>query len=114
MREEVLNELVKLCDLVESGVLPVSAVPRLFYFGHTLIGSTYHKQRNYKCVKCMTVWESESAGICPQCMTSEYTYDITGDSQIAIWECKTCQFRFESKDGTKCPKCGSESAGCNP
>jgi rRNA maturation endonuclease Nob1 len=106
MNDSFLKELDKLFDLVESGVLPESAIPRMFYFGHTALHSTYKKVRSYKCISCMNVWESETSDVCPTCLTHENVYDITGDSQMSFWECKACKHQFEAKDGTVCPKCG--------
>ena len=118
MHESAAKELLKLCDLVEEGELPDTAIPRLFYFGHKMLHGIHQPERKFKCVGCKNEWtriddlQSDppvySDSTCPTCGTKDNVYDITGDDQIARWQCVECQHEWTGKDGTLCPECGAE------
>lgn len=108
--------------LIKEGKLSHNAIPRLFYCGHKYLGSKYKAIRKYWCVDCQKEWEGNPK--CPFCnKIDKYYYidedsenfefpftiwDITGDSQIGMWQCVKCKFEWESEDGTICPKCKFE------
>ena len=57
MYPDAEKELVKLFELVESGELPKTAIPRMFYFGHVLVCTYYERNRKYRCLKCKKDFE---------------------------------------------------------
>jgi len=119
MDAEFEKDLIKMVDLVESGKLPDGAIPRVFYFGHEVVGSIRKELRQFKCVDCDHCWsfkeDHETEVIifadhtCPKCKTADNVYDITGDSQIADWKCRACSHRWRGENGHVCPECGAES-----
>ena len=118
MHPNALNELIGLIELVEAGELPESAIPRLCYFGHKVIGSYRNSTRNLKCTSCRDEWsvkedhrteEFKYADLtCSQCQSDKNVYDITGDDQIARWWCEECAYEWQAVMGYKCPECGAE------
>jgi len=116
MRQEFADELSKMATLVESGQLPETAIPRLFWFGHEHIGQFCSHEHDLKCVRCGLEWRvKDNPEIdppvyadcsCPLCKTDANVYDITQGKQIGLWRCTACKHEWESEDGKTCPACG--------
>ena len=68
MHPDAEKELRDLLDDVIAGRRPESDIPRLFYFGHTVI-NTFPPGRSarWKCLSCETEWVSEDGYTCPGC-----------------------------------------------
>lgn len=105
---DIINNLCVVENLVKNGVLPITILPRLFYFGHKNTYSTRLKQRQLQCINCNVTWDVEDIQffVCPICQTHEYIYDITDDSSCVGWQCLFCKHEWTSKDGHTCHKCG--------
>lgn len=96
------KELAKLLDFIDGGKLPESAIPRLFYCGHTMLRRILAESL-YRCVDC---GKETREGEVPCACGSRNVYNIARSSQ-AEWECVECKNQWISDDGTKCPKCGA-------
>ena len=100
MHSDAEKKLARLVDLVDERKLPKSAIPRLFYQGHTLLHGFSASERRYKCVNC------GKEGSMPECSCgSDDIFDISNDRE-AKWECVECKHQWIAEDGTKCPACG--------
>ncbi len=112
MHPEMAEKLSRLNDLIDQGLLPVEAHPRLFFYGHKSLGSFVEPNRKYKCVPCQHEWMSNEdkevvPKICVACQSDDI-FDITGDDRKSEWECVSCKHKWVSEDGTVCPACGME------
>ncbi len=96
---KALADLERILELIESGKLPESAIPRMVYSGHKVLGGV-RGPRSFKCVSCD---KSLYADTC-DCSQGE-VFEIT-DISLAKWECVRCTFQWTSVDGYVCPKCG--------
>ena len=104
MHSDAEKKFARLIDLVSEGRLPESAIPRLFYQGHTVLYGISVSERRYKCVNCGKEGSSASECSCE----SDDIFDITNDRD-AKWKCVECQHQWVGEDGTKCPACGATS-----
>jgi len=116
--EEVSKAFTRMGDLIDEGKLPLEVIPRMFYCGHKLLHTVHQEMRKLKCVACAHEWEAKEnfkakiypVSICPNCNANndeiDNVYDITGDDQVAWWQCVKCEHKFCSQDGTVCPECG--------
>lgn len=118
MRSDYLKHLVDLSLKVEDGILPDSAIQRIFYIGHQIIDMADFKIREpqFRCLDCKLDFQAEK-GICPQCNQKDYclsekkedirVYQIDF-SPIVTWQCKFCQHIWTSEDGEVCPQCNKK------
>lgn len=44
-------------------------MPRLFYYGHSVVKTIDQKNARWECRNCKHQWESEDGTTCPQCQT---------------------------------------------
>lgn len=122
MSPQFSKYLSKMSDLIDQGKLPLSVIPRLFYYGHEMLHGIISDIRKYKCIDCNMEWEGEA--ICPSCgvdesgrLVGDYEdkiWDITGDSQLARWRCYNCSHEWTSEDGKTCPECQTVCNPCGP
>lgn len=67
MHPDAAKQLARLVDEVDAGRLPESAIPRLFYQGHTLLEVYEGTEAKWECVSCNHQWIAENGTKCPAC-----------------------------------------------
>lgn len=101
MKPEFVEQLLRICKLIDAGVLPKGAAPRLMahsYGGHLSLHSVASIPE-YKCVTCGWVGKEEHH----QCEGAE-VYQINHDHNVR-WQCVSCSHQWTSPDGDLCPEC---------
>ena len=104
MMPEAAAEFHRLLNLIDQGVLPKTATPRFFYFGHDIV-YTYGERLEdeaYKCVTCSAEWLGQGEHTCEKPDVHQ-----TNVRRDARWRCRSCKAEWDGEDGMKCPTCGT-------
>lgn len=112
MSPEYAEQLWRVFDLIEAGVLPSSASERLCYMGHTVLYCFGHdsESRKFKCVTCLAEWQGLAADDEPHLATcTQAEVYETNFRRDARWRCtnvNVCHAEWVGEDGDRCPSCG--------
>lgn len=114
MSPEFEKYLARMCDLIENGKLPDTAIHRLFYTGHKYLGNVEVWPQKIKCITCDKEWsfeKGEKQEICHHKSTFDEEneiFDITDRSNSPLWKCVKCDHKWQGKNGNICPSCKTE------
>ncbi len=103
MTDDAAAEFVRLFKLVDDGVLPESAIPRMAYVGHRVLGSFALPQalEVYRCVTCCADLQGTEVHVC----TGTPETHCINRLCTARWECCSCRHVWDGEDGVRCPVC---------
>lgn len=65
-----MAELVKTLDEIKAGRLPETAIPRMFYLGHTPLwvhDTPGMRIAHWQCITCKHEWDGEDGTVCEAC-----------------------------------------------
>lgn len=106
MSPQAVKDLMRLSDLVDSGVLPERAICRCWYHsygGHQVVHT--YAQPPSKCeYKCVTCLQTLIGGTVHECTGLAEVYE-TNHIRTARWKCALCSHQWDAEDGDLCPEC---------
>jgi hypothetical protein len=107
MRQEFANQLVRIAELIEAGILPESAAPRLVaysYGGHMTLHLFMRPRHEweFKCVTCLQTFKTYYDP--HQCTGTPEVYE-TNHNRDVRWKCVSCGHEWTAECGDICPEC---------
>ena len=103
MSPEYVKNLTRLLDLVDTGELPETSLPRIMYQGAPTV-HVYGRSPDDEEIKCVTC-KTEGVGRSFTCGCDTPELYCTNFLNTARWKCTDCQHEWDGVDGTCCPSC---------